>query len=114
MLKSKILYTIEPKEYSTIGVKFSTIGIFNTEKVHWDYYAVSYFPKNGKNHVSGDIGGCNFMVELSIESVKNYGKSFKTKEESNLFLDEFKDKWETGSNETRQEKRDQKLNDILG
>jgi len=72
MLKSKILYTIEPKEYSTIGVKFSTIGIFNTEKVHWDYYAVSYFPKNGKNHVSGDIGGCNFMVELSIESVKNH------------------------------------------
>lgn len=38
---------------------------------------------------------------------------FEYKEDAIKYIDDFKIKWETGSNQTVQEKRDKKLGDIL-
>lgn len=42
-----------------------------------------------------------------------YGRLVQTFEEGRKFCDEFKMKWETGSNNTTSEQRDKKLEEIL-
>ena len=56
---------------------------------------------------------CNSYGELDASNVQRCGKEFKTKEDGIQYINEFKIKWETGSNTTIEEKRDQKLKDIL-
>lgn len=57
---------------------------------------------------------CRYDQQFSEDNVKGYGKPFKTKEEGIAFIQEYKDKWEYGSNDTRQERREEKINDVLG
>jgi len=45
--------------------------------------------------------------------VQKYGKEYTSKEEGIAFIEEYKTKWETGSNSTIEEKRDKKLSQIL-
>jgi hypothetical protein len=59
-----------------------------------------------------DITGVS--LEITIDSIKRWGKSFRIKEDAILYFQQFKDKWEFGSNDTRQENRDKKISDILG
>lgn len=54
-----------------------------------------------------------FVIHLQKQMNRIYGKMFEYKEDAIKYIDDFKIKWETGSNQTVQEKRDKKLGDIL-
>lgn len=116
MKRSKTLYKIELKDCQEYGydVKLATVGIFDTDKVMWKYYVVSYY-KNSNNDIKTSTDICVTPgVELTNGAVERYGKTFKTPDECKEFIDIYKIKWETGSNSTLEEKREKKLNDILG
>ncbi len=60
-----------------------------------------------------DVCVCSYNQEATYDSITKYGKKFETKEEGIKFIQDYKIKWETGSNNTIQEVRDQKIDDIL-
>ena len=112
MLKSKSLFSSTINDYklsSGKDVQFTVYGVFDTSTVHWEYYLISHIG----NIMTPDITGVS-IDNITIDSIKRWGKSFKTKEEAISYFKEFKDKWEFGSNDTRQENRDKKISDILG
>lgn len=119
MEKGKFLYTTTIKDYqrAKVDVKFSVYGLFNTEKVTWSYYVISHIPTTspsgaGTGALTCDI--CRYDQQLTQDNIKSYGMKFNTKEEGIAFIQEYKDKWEYGSNDTRQERREEKINDVLG
>lgn len=119
--RGKFLFGTKIKDLKSEGldVELSVYGIFDTGKVFWKYYVISHIPilSNGglpTFRLTADICTCSTMGCPSFDSISSYGKLFKTKEEGIAYIQEFKDKWEFGSNDTRQEKRDQKLEDVLG
>jgi hypothetical protein len=110
MKKTKMLFTTKVNDFN--NVELGVYGIFDTEKVEWKYFVVSYTQGSyGSLKMSNEI--CNTYGELDATNVQRCGKEFKTKEEGIQYINEFKIKWETGSNTTIEEKRDQKLKDIL-
>jgi uncharacterized protein YqgV (UPF0045/DUF77 family) len=52
-------------------------------------------------------------LALTFDSINRHGKEYKTIEDAKKFIQEYKVKWETGSNNTTQEVRAKKLDDIL-
>src|ERR1035437_4849385 len=115
MKRGKILYKTNFKDYKSVGVDvdFSIYGIFNTETVFWNYYVISSISCVSGFKLTKDICSCSTSYVAGQDDISRYGKDFKTKEEGILYIHEFKDKWEYGSNDTRQEKRDKKLDDLL-
>jgi hypothetical protein len=107
MQKGRFLHEEKVKDHSNIGV----YGIFSTTKVEWKYYVISY--NNGSNGLKLTSELCGYIQEATFDSVARHGKEYKTVEESKKFIQEYKIKWETGSNNTTQEVRDKKINDIL-
>lgn len=115
MKRSKWLYNTILKECKTnsYDTKLGVVGIFDTEKVLWKYYVVSYYVNSSNDaRTSEDICGQTGQ-DLTTVSVPRYGKEFKTIEEGIEFIETYKIKWETGSNSTLEEKRDKKLSQIL-
>jgi hypothetical protein len=114
MIKGKFLFTTTIKDYqiNKINVEFSVYGLFDTQSVHWSYYVISHIPFGNDVKLTSDI--CQYEQKATHDNVKNYGKCFKTKEEGIEYIQNFKDKWETTSNDTKKEKREQKINDVLG
>ena len=53
------------------------------------------------------------LFKSFISEIKSYGKKFANADEGRKFIEEYKCKWETGSNETTQEMRDKKIGEIL-
>lgn len=106
MIVKKILYNVDITE---LYCKLVVYGLFDTQKVHWTYYAVS----TGTNGRTLSQHICNSFSEVDESNIKRYGKIFEYKEDAIKYIDDFKIKWETGSNQTVQEKRDKKLGDIL-
>lgn len=109
MKHGKVLHTVDIKD---LNFKLTIYGIFDTVKVMWDYYVIS-------NHISSksltrDVcTRMSYNMEASIDNISTYGKKISTVEEGQIFCDEFKIKWESGSNNTTQEIRDKKINDVL-
>lgn len=94
------------------STELGVYGVFDTEKVEWRYFVVSYTKSSyGSYTMTNEI--CNSYVALDTSSAVRSGKEFKTKEEGEQYIEDFKIKWETGSNTTLVEKRDKKLNDLL-
>lgn len=94
-------------------IEFSVYGIFDTQKVKWDYYVASTITNAiNKLFLTEDI--CGRYIPADMNSLVRYGKKFQTKEEGQTFIEEFKIKFETGSNNTQQEVRDKKIDEILG
>jgi len=114
MTKGKFLYTTTIKDYKdgSIDVEFSVYGIFNTDKVHWNYYVISHV-KNVSGSVTLTPDLCGWRQQADHDTIRKSGKQFPTKEEGITFIQEYKDKWEYSTNDTRQEKRDKKIDDIL-
>lgn len=111
MLKLKNLFTSTINDYKTPSgkdVEFTVYGIFDTDKVHWTYHLISHVGHSMTQDISQSY------ADISVDSIRRCGKHFKTKEEAISYFKEFKDKWEFGSNDTRQENRDKKISDILG
>jgi hypothetical protein len=108
MNKGRFLHEEKIKDHSNVGV----YGIFSTTKVEWKYYVISYnATANGGLKLTSEL--CSYVQEATFESVARYGKEYKTVEEAKQFIQEYKIKWETGSNNTTQEVRAKKLDDIL-
>jgi len=108
MNKGRFLHQEKLKDHSDIGV----YGIFSTTKVEWKYYVVSYNTNiNNKINLTSEL--CAYPQEATYESIARHGKEFKTVDEAKEFIQTYKIKWESGSNNTTQEVRDKKLDDIL-
>ena len=131
MNKGRFLHEEKIKDHSNIGV----YGIFSTTKVEWRYYVISYNTSaNGGIKLTSEL--CDYVQEATLfmpkaivclfkllqlggrqsidqDSINRHGKEYKTVEEAKQFIQEYKIKWETGSNNTTQEVRAKKLDDIL-
>ena len=108
MNKGRFLHEEKIKDHSNVGV----YGVFSTTKVEWKYYVISYNTiANGGLKLTSEL--CSYQQEATFESVARHGKEYKTVEEAKQFIQEYKVKWETGSNNTTQEVRAKKLDDIL-
>ena len=115
MKRSKWLFNTTLKDCKTNGcdTKLGIVGIFDTEKSHWKYYVVSYYV-NSLNDPKTSSDLCGYSgYDLDLNTIQKYGKEYTTKEEGMAFIDEYKTKWETGSNSTLEEKRDKKLSQLL-
>jgi hypothetical protein len=107
MTKGRLLYSEKLNDHPDIGV----YGIFDTNKVKWEYYIISYRKlANGGIELTNEL--CQSTV-VTYESIKRYAKEFKTVEDAKQFISEYKVKWETGSNNTTQEIRGKKLDELL-
>ena len=116
MQRGKFLHTQKIKDHKSGGndVDLSVYGVFETEKVQWRYYVISYYNKpNNSFMLTIDVCNCSYNQEATYDSIVRYGKEFKTKEEGIKFIQDYKIKWETGSNNTTEEVRDQKLDELL-
>lgn len=122
MIKSKMLSEYDIKDYQVSSegrkydMKIGVCGIFDSMTVHWDYYTISYISVNSAVRLTADLAkSSNLMSIMSndISNVRSYFRKFETQHEAEAFLKEFKLKWETGSNNTTQEVREEKLNEIL-
>jgi hypothetical protein len=105
--RGKYLHTEYIKD---LNINISVYGIFDTHKVKWTYYLISINKSN--NEFTEDI--CLKKTATSLWGVKQYGKEVKSIDEGINYLKDFKLKWETGSNNTTSEIRDEKINQILG
>ena len=115
MKRSKWLFNTTLADCKTNGIdtKLGVVGIFDTEKTHWKYYVVSYYV-NSFNDVKTSQDLCGYSgYDLDMQAVQKYGKEYPSLEEGKIFIEEFKTKWETGSNSTLEEKRDKKLSQLL-
>ena len=99
MYKGRLLYKAEIKDYKfgIHDIKLGVYGLFNTEKVFWNYYVISYYlDANNYIKLSEDI--CGRYLDGTYDNIKYFGKKFNTIEEGKKFIEEYKCKWETGSN----------------
>jgi|LauGreDrversion4_2_1035121.scaffolds.fasta_scaffold2024232_1 hypothetical protein len=116
MQRGKFLFTQKIKDHKSnaYDVDLAVYGIFNTLKVEWKYYVISFYNKpNSSYMITSDVCSCSYSQEASFDTISRYGKEFKTKEEGYKFIQDYKIKWETGSNNTTEEVRDQKLDELL-
>lgn len=108
MEKGRFLHEEKLKDHSNLGV----YGIFSTKKIEWRYYVISYNVNNSnKVFLTSEI--CSYTQEATFDNIVRCGKEFKTSEEAKEFIQTYKIKWESGSNNTTQEVRAKKLDDIL-
>jgi hypothetical protein len=109
--------SIEGKSYD---IYLAVIGIFNTEKVHWTYHYGSFIDIGSTMYVTNDCTkspyGHNILSLTGAEhilKIEQYCNVVKTQEEGIKWCEDFKMKWDTGSNDLVSEVRDKKLNEIL-
>lgn len=96
-------------------LELGVFGLFNTEKVYWTYYMVSFY-KNATSAtlwMTDDICSTSYVQEASYENIRKYGKVCNSVDEGKQYLESFKMKWDSGSNNTTSEMRDKKLDEIL-
>jgi hypothetical protein len=72
---------------------------------------MSYKVVNNKYRLTNDL--CNTNVDYNNNTIQNYCTEYKSIEEASDFLKTFKMKWESHSNNTINEIRDEKINSIL-
>lgn len=123
MIKSKILSEYDLKDYQVSldskkhDMKVGVCGVFDTTTIHWDYYAISFITVNSNMKLTTDLSknSNNMMSVMSadISNVRSFFRKFETQHEADVFLKDFKLKWETASNNTTQVVRDEKLKEIL-
>lgn len=95
-------------------LELGVYGLFNTDKVLWTYFMISYYISGNNNlYLTNDVCSCFSVQEATYENIRKYGKSCNTVEDGKKYLDDFKMKWDSGSNNTTSEMRDKKLNEIL-
>lgn len=119
MIRFKELSKCNPKDlHSTIDgvtsdISLRIVGLFDTIKMLWTYHVVSTGTWNAKIQLTGDLHPHNmFSNSYTIDNVKSYGRKFDTHKEADDFVTEFRVKWETASNNTIQEIRDEKLKEL--
>mgnify|MGYP001204077536 CR=1 FL=1 len=104
--------------YSNKQVNLSLFGIFDSEAILWKYYVLSVIknPSSSSEQTTPCIQkkGCNLAdAYISEFSVPLRGIEFKNIKEATDFINDFKTKWETKSNDSKSVVREEKLKDIL-
>ena len=95
-------------------LEIGVYGLFNTDKVLWTYFMISYYQnKNGELYLTNDVCICHSIQEVTYDNIKKYGKPCNTVDEGKQYLEDFKMKWDSGSNNTTSEMRDKKIYEIL-
>lgn len=95
-------------------IYLSVFGIFDTEKVHWQYYYSSFYDNGNHTYMTNDCSKINANSSYAnLSNISAYGFPCKTPEEGLKWCEDFKIKWETGTNDLLTEVRDKKLNEIL-
>lgn len=114
-LRGKFLYKdiVKNIKENKFDLEIGVYGIFDTEKMLWKYYILSFNSNSTSSVVlTNDI--CSHSVTAdTYDKIAAYGKSTKSIQSGKEYCDEFKMKWETGSNDTKQELRDQKIKSVL-
>ena len=120
MKKARHLNKVELKDYQKVfesnkyDVSLATIGIFDTEKVFWRYYLTSLITVGSVDRLTNDIN--SWLMEpsmpISIHLIERC-REFKSAEESENWSNDFKSKWESGKNITKDVIRDNKINEVL-
>lgn len=113
MVRHKNLYSLGPKDLVTDGkqVELVAFGLFNTVNQVWKYYVCSIISDKSGYLMTTDLH--SYRNSCTIDNISSYGRDFKNLEDAKKFINNFRDKWETGSNEPKQEVRDAKIKDIL-
>ena len=102
--------------YNNKQVNISLYGIFDSEIILWKYYVVSTIKNSTSDQTTPCIvkKGCilsdAYVTELSLPT---RGVEFKNTKEAIDFINDFKTKWETKSNDSKSIIREEKLNEIL-
>jgi len=107
MKTGRVLYHADIKDHNKLGV----YGIFDTTNVRWSYYVISYTVQNSKLFLTPEL--CGYKQEATYVEIESRGRKFETKELGQSFIQDYKIKWETGSNDTKGEIRSKKIDDIL-
>ena len=95
-------------------LEIGVYGLFNTDKVLWTYFMISYYQNNkGELYLTNDVCICHSIQEVTYDNIKKYGKPCNTVDEGKQYLEDFKMKWDSGSNNTTSEMRDKKIDEIL-
>lgn len=113
MQKGRFIYNQKLKDYKFNGkdIELGIYGIFDTKKVKWNYFIISYYNDGSGFRLTEDV--CTRCCTATYDTIEGFGKQVTNKEEGVKFIQEYKIKWETGSNNTTEEIRDKKLDDIL-
>ncbi len=113
----RMLYSvkIDGMKSGGLDVNVGVYGVFKSEaaKGHWDYYLISY-----KITTTGDIRLTNEWhssppMETTYESIMRHSKSVNNIDDGKKICDDYKIKWTSGSNDTLQERREEKISEIL-
>jgi hypothetical protein len=114
MKRSRILYEKDIKDHkdkSGEDVKLGVYGVFDTNAVRWKYYLISFYVKSNNITMTEDLCVCSSLLNPS--SAQSYSKEIESVDEGVKFIDEYKSKWEHGSNDPRDKIRDEKIDEIL-
>jgi len=112
----KFLYNLTVKGIRNgDDLELGVFGLFNTEKVLWTYHMVSYYKNNkGDLFLTDDVCILSYSdVPFILTTIRKYGKPCTTVDEGKQYLEMFKMKWDSGSNNTTSEMRDKKLDELL-
>jgi len=118
-MRFKELGVCKPKGLSSVkegtksDISLRIVGLFDTITMIWTYHVVSTGTW-GANRVelTPDLHDRVYSGEYTLNNVKSHGRKFDTQQEAESFVNEFKIKWETASNNTLQEVRDEKLKEL--
>lgn len=109
---TKNLYDEEIKNIGGRNLHLSVYGSFDTRDVTWSYYIISYIISGNLSTLTLDI--CKNYEGRSINSdTITCGIKVNDIEEGKKFISDFSMKWNSGSNNTTSEIRENKINEIL-
>src|SRR5574343_1115974 len=119
MLKMKVLssekliyYQYATDSSTKFDVTLCTMGLFDTKEAKWKYYVCPTIQSSRGIFLTSDFISGKSHDPLSESNIPVYGKRFNTLDECISFINEYKMKWESGSNDTKQEIRDKKIDEI--
>ena len=114
-INGKILYTLTIKGFRNgDDLEIGVFGLFDTQKVHWTYYMISYYRNiKGDLFLTDDVCLCTHTQAATYDTIKRFGKICNTVDEGKQYLEAFKMKWDSGYNNTSSEMRDKKLDELL-
>lgn len=103
------------------NIHLGIFGVFDTFNVKWTYYVCPFIKEKFlfftiRVKITNDIllGNNSTTTESpDIRNLAKFGKKFNSIKESSDFINDFKIKWETKSNDSKSVIREDKLKEIL-
>lgn len=117
MNHGKLLYStkVDGMKSGKEDIHVGVYGIFKSEpgKGLWKYYLISFSKDSSGQITQLTPEWMGHYSEATIQNVAKHAKEIQNVEDGIKDCDEYKAKWVTGSNNTVQQKRDEKLTEIL-